>query len=165
MQLTIRNWQRTRKLHLPLLRRMVKTLLTEHLKVTDADLGIFLVAESEMTRLNENFLRHAGSTDVITFDYAELETRHPELETSLHGEIFVCVDEAVIQARKFRTSWQSEVVRYAIHGILHLLGYDDLKKAARRKMKAQENQWLRQLAAQFDFRRLDKARRASKLPA
>ena len=57
----------------------------------------------------------------------------------LHGEIFVCVDEAVLQARKFGTSWQSEIVRYIVHGVLHLLGFDDSSAGARRKMKREEN--------------------------
>jgi len=48
----------------------------------------------------------------------------PELQTLL-GEIYICVDEAVLQARKFGTSWQSEVIRYLVHGVLHLLGFDD----------------------------------------
>ena len=43
----------------------------------------------------------------------------------LHGEIFICVDEAIRQARRFGTIWQSEIVRYLIHGVLHLLGFDD----------------------------------------
>ena len=47
-------------------------------------------------------------------------------EPKIHGEMFICVDEAIVQAKKFKTNWQSEVVRYIIHGILHLLGHDDL---------------------------------------
>ena len=42
----------------------------------------------------------------------------------LHGEIFICVDEAIPQAKEFRTSWQSEIVRYIVHGVLHLLGHE-----------------------------------------
>ena len=156
MQLAIRNWQRSRKIDLPLLRRIVRSLLTQHLEVTGSDLGVFLVAAPEMTRLNENFLQHAGSTDVITFDYGETGKRKPT--ASLHGEIFVCVDEAMTQAKKFRTTWQSEIVRYIVHGSLHLLGHDDANTPARKKMKAVENRVVGQLAKEFDLRRLDKAR-------
>jgi rRNA maturation RNase YbeY len=72
----------------------------------------------------------------------------------LHGEIFVCLDEAVSQARQFHTTWQSEVVRYVVHGVLHLLGYDDLDTRARRKMKKAEDALVGRLARQFDFRGL-----------
>ena len=161
MQPAIRNWQRSRTVNLPLLRRITRALLNHHLEIAGADLGIFLVAAPEMTRLNENFLRHAGSTDVITFNYGE--TGKPKAAAALHGEIFVCVDEAVIQAKKFRTTWQSEIVRYIVHGTLHLLGHDDANGAARKKMKTVENRLLAQLAKEFDLRRLDKARSMPKL--
>ena len=44
------------------------------------------------------------------------------------GKSFVCLDEAVRQARRFHTTWQSELVRYVVHGVLHLLGYDDQRR-------------------------------------
>jgi probable rRNA maturation factor len=164
--LTIRNWQRTRAVDLRLLRRIIKALLAELLDIPQADLGIHLVAALEMTRLNETFLQHKGSTDVITFDYSN----HPRPQTPdprphLHGEIFICVDEAISQARKFRTTWQSELVRYIVHGILHLRGHDDLKSIARREMKRAENKLLGHLTKEFDFRRLDKRRPAPRLAA
>jgi probable rRNA maturation factor len=72
----------------------------------------------------------------------------------LHGEIFVCLGEALSQSHRFHTTWQGELVRYVVHGMLHLLGYDDLGKSVRRRMKAAEDALVRRLARQFDFRRL-----------
>ena len=63
----------------------------------------------------------------------------------IYGELFICVDDAVSQAKQFRTRWQAEVVRYAVHGVLHLLGYDDLEPHMRREMKRQENRLVRWL--------------------
>lgn len=151
ISLTIRNQQRTLAVNLRFLRAVGRQLFKELPQVHRAELGVYLVAAPEMTRLNEIFLQHGGSTDVITFDYAERETRNSEPGTNLHGEIFICVDEAVNQARRFRTTWPAEVVRYLIHGVLHLLGHDDHRPAARRTMKRAENQLLRSLAADFDF--------------
>lgn len=153
-QLTIRSRQRTREVDLRVLRRIVDGLFDELPRVEAAELGLILVAAPGMTRLNETFLRHAGSTDVITFDYSELETRNSELTPRLHGEIFLCVDEAILQARRFRTTWQSELVRYLIHGVLHLLGHDDHRSAARRKMKREEDRLLKSLSARFALSRL-----------
>jgi probable rRNA maturation factor len=93
---------------------------------------------------------HEGPTDVITFDYGENGTRNTH--HALHGEIFICVDVALTQARKFRTTWQSEVVRYIVHALLHLCGYDDLKPAGQRVMKRCENQLVRKLTTRFDPR-------------
>ena len=159
MNVVIANRQRARKINARLLKEIAEALLAD-LKIGGAELGINLVAAREMTLINETFLKHEGSTDVITFDYglgvppsggAALKKRNrlkPELQ-ALHGEIFVCVDEAVSQAKLFETTWQSEVVRYLVHGILHLLGHDDCRAAARRKMKREENRRLAGLSKKF----------------
>lgn len=167
MHVVLDNRQRTRGINLRLLKRITGALLAD-LNIEDAELGVHLVATREMTRLNEKFLRHQGATDVITFDYGPgvppsgglppEQTRRtnrlkPELQT-LHGEIFICVDEAVVQGESFKTSWQSEAVRYVVHGVLHLLGYDDSRPGERRKMKQAENRLLRQLSRRFSLAQL-----------
>ena len=169
MNVTIASRQRARKINRRLLKQITAALLAD-LKIEKADLGIHLVAAPEMTCLNEKYLRHAGPTDVIAFDYCDTtvgadvrrllnqkpapqkrrrETPCVVSHKNIHGEIFVCVDEAVLQARKFGTSWQSEMVRYIIHGILHLLGFDDSCAGARRKMKREEDRRLRAIARRF----------------
>lgn len=154
LRLTIRNHQRTRPVDSKFLRQVARALVAGIPQVQSAEVGVNLVAASEMTRLNETFLHHAGSTDVITFDYSEPGTRNLELSRKLHGEIFICLDEAILQARRFRTTWQSEVVRYLTHGVLHLLGHDDRRAADRRRMKREENRLLRALATRFALSRL-----------
>lgn len=141
--LTLCNRQRVRRLNLPLLRRLIRELLFDYEELS-ADLGVFFVASDEIARLNERYLAHAGSTDVITFDYAE-----PGDRTHLHGEVFICVEEAVIQAKRYRTTCQAEVVRYIIHGVLHLLGFDDSVPAARHRMKVEEDRALARLGRKF----------------
>jgi rRNA maturation RNase YbeY len=163
--LTIRNRQRTRPVSVSFFRQLAIAYLRDLLALRNFDLGLYLVAAPEMTRLNETFLHHPGSTDVITFDYTEpAEVSHQALRAAnklkdpqsplapaLHGEIFLCVDEAVLQARRFRTTWQSELVRYCIHGVLHLQGHDDHQPPARRRMKREENRFLHLLATRFDL--------------
>jgi probable rRNA maturation factor len=80
----------------------------------------------------------------------------------LQGEICICVDESLLQARKFRTSWQSEMVRYLVHGVLHLRGFDDLQSGDRRRMKREENRIHSILAERFALSRFALPRR--KLP-
>jgi probable rRNA maturation factor len=138
------NRQRTKTLNLASLRRVTETALNE-LGIQRWDLTFYFVGAKKMAGLNETHLGHPGPTDVITFDYADHATRNPQ--PVLHGEIFICVDIAVTQAREFRTTWQAEVIRYLIHGLLHLCGHDDLKSAARREMKRHENRLVRKLAS------------------
>jgi probable rRNA maturation factor len=154
MNIVIANRQRAKKINGRLLKQIVAGLFAE-LDVTKAELGINFVGAKEMATINGQFLQHEGSTDVITFDHAE----HAPGATrpALHGELFVCVDEAVLQAKNFKTSWQSEVVRYIVHGVLHLLGHDDRRGNDRRAMKRAENRLVRGLARRFSLAQIGRA--------
>ena len=145
----LRNSQRTQSLNARLLEKAAGFLLDDLLRLESYDLTIHLINAKKMTELNETILRHVGSTDVITFDYS-IDGPMPMLA----GEIIVCVDEALSQAREFRTTWQSELVRYLVHGVLHLQGFDDLRPGARLKMKREENRRLAELSRHFDLSKL-----------
>jgi rRNA maturation RNase YbeY len=103
--------------------------------------------------MNEEFLGHEGPTDVLTFDYSGPGT--------LHGEIVICTDEAVRQAKQFGTTPQMEIVRYLVHGLLHLRGYDDLTSAKRKKMKTAEDTWVRWVASKFPCDKVWSRKRAA----
>ncbi|MEI8288117.1 MAG: rRNA maturation RNase YbeY [Verrucomicrobiota bacterium] len=160
MNLVIANPQRTKKINTRRLKQVAAELFTE-LQITEAELGIRLVGTKEMARINRQFLQHEGSTDVITFDHTEKRKAGSKKRKKLHGELFICVDEAIKQAKKFNTHWQAEVVRYVVHGILHLSGYDDLKPELRRRMKREENRLVRHLESRFTLAQLS---RTAKMP-
>ncbi len=157
--LSLRNRQRVRRVDTALLRRIAVYLLEEQFQVPEFELALHLVSAAEMSRVNWTFLQHEGSTDVITFDHASKPATLTKPSGNLHGEIFICIDDAVNQARQFRTTWQSELTRYVIHGLLHLLGHDDHKPAARRRMKLEENRMVRIAAGQFPLVELDRTAR------
>ena len=154
--LSFQNRQRTRPLHLPLLRRITRHILETELAVPAYELGFQFVEPARMARVNEHFLQHAGSTDVITFDHGD-----GAADSALHGEAFICVADAVQQAREFGTIWPAEVVRYIIHALLHLRGHDDLQPTRRRVMKRKENRLLKKVESQFNLRALARAARHS----
>jgi len=162
------NRQKTRRLNLPLLRQLLRRLLEEWPPGREqsggqrtarpaaswhgGQVGVHFVQAAEMARLNEQFLGHAGSTDVLAFDYRE------EGEPGgTRGEIFISVDDAVAGAPRFRATWQLELARYLVHGLLHLRGYDDRGAAARREMKQEENRLLKALSRRFDWSKLERA--------
>lgn len=151
--LVLRNRQRTRELNLPLLRQIARHVLVNALNAPDYELGFHFVAAAEMARINEQFLQHQGSTDVITFDHGSVAARP-------HGEIFISVPDAVKQARQFETTWQSEIVRYLIHGLLHLHGLDDRHPDQRRQMKREENRLLRSVASAFRIDGIERRRQS-----
>jgi probable rRNA maturation factor len=148
-ELYVKNQQRSRPIDRRHLCRIIRSFLCDDLDREKYILGIYLVGDKTITRLNETHLRHAGSTDVITFDYTDTHS-----SPALIGDVFVCVEEAVRQSAKYRTTWQSEVIRYIVHGVLHLCGHDDQKPAARKKMKREEDRIVRSLSARFSFSRL-----------
>lgn len=139
-ELAFRNRQ-PQPINLAFLRRIVRTLLRDLLEVRAWSLCIHLIPGVEMARLNERFLHHIGSTDVLTFDYEEPDR--------LAGEVFISIDDTLEQARRYRAGWQDELIRYIIHGVLHLQGYDDTRAAGRRRMKSREDSLLEELQAQF----------------
>lgn len=151
-ELDIQNRQRTRRISIPALRDPLLALLTRDLNLESFEIGIHLVGPALMARVNQQYLNHEGSTDVITFDHAEPSPVFPARR--IHGEMFICVQDAIHQAGEFKTHWTSEVFRYAVHGILHLQGYDDLEPAARKVMKARENRWVKRLSSEFPIRRI-----------
>jgi probable rRNA maturation factor len=98
-------------------------------------LSIVLVDDSEIQKLNNEFLGKAFPTDVIAFPF-------PDAQDEIWGEIYISVDRAREQAKQYRVSYLEELVRLVIHGILHLLGYNDQIESDRKKMKEKEDCYL-----------------------
>lgn len=82
-----------------------------------AEISVALVSDAEIAALNQDYLQHEGPTDVISF------ALHEEGEPPL-GDIYVGVEQAARQAAEFGATPAEEVVRLAVHGTLHVLGYD-----------------------------------------
>ena len=176
-QLVIRNRQSVRGVNLPLLRQIGRHLIGQYLRYDFFELCLHLVEDAEMRRVHEQFLQDKNATDVITFDHSSLfklppAPRSTQQRPSLHGELYICLSEALSQARKFRTTWQMELSRYLVHGLLHLCGYNDQQPQARRRMKTVENRLVRRLANEFPLssllvtrRRPPRRRPASKPPS
>lgn len=91
--------------------------------------------DSRMIKLNGNYMGKYAPTDVIAFDLAEKSKRR-----YIEGEIYVNLQAARRQSLDFQLDYREEIARLCVHGFLHLLGYDDLKVADRKKMwKIQES--------------------------
>jgi probable rRNA maturation factor len=82
-----------------------------------AEISVALVGDDEIASLNSDYLQHEGPTDVISF--ALHEKGDPPL-----GDVYVGVDQALRQAAEFGATPAEEVLRLAVHGTLHVLGYD-----------------------------------------
>jgi len=121
---------RKKKLH-----QYVK-FVTQDLNLSLRSLEINFIDSETIKEINKNFLSHDYSTDIITFNYSDSQN-------IIDGEIFISVDDAKENAKKFKVKFQEEIGRLVAHGILHLIGFDDTTTDQRKKMKNQENQLLK----------------------
>lgn len=115
---------------------IVRTILRRE-GVRDAALSIVFVSSRKIRSLNRQYLRRDYVTDVLAFDSGD-DTRPGQVS----GDIAICVDMALRNAKAYQTSLDRELVLYVAHGILHLLGFDDHKPADIRKMRKKEQEIL-----------------------
>lgn len=116
---------------------LVQTLSTE-LKFTISNLEINFISDKSILDINKTYLKHNYTTDIITFNYSENLN-------NIDGEIFISIEDANNNSKKFKVTLSNELNRLIIHGILHLLGYDDLVTSDKRVMKRLENRLLSKL--------------------
>jgi rRNA maturation RNase YbeY len=93
---------------------------------------INFVSSSEILKINRRFLNHNYSTDIITFNYSEKRLL-------FDGEIYISLQDAEKNAKKYDNSLEQELMRLVIHGVLHLLEYDDKSDPEGDVMKKMEN--------------------------
>jgi rRNA maturation RNase YbeY len=102
-------------------------------KIGSAQINVVLVSDQELLQMNRTHLRHDYLTDVITF---------PLEQSPLEGEIYISIDRAREQAAEYGVGLYDEVRRLAIHGALHLAGYDDGSSQQREQMRSLEDHYL-----------------------
>ena len=103
-------------------------------RLDEADVAV--VGAGEMAWLNERYARHAGCTDVLSFDLTGPGAG------GLAAQIIVCADMAAAEAEKRNTSPRRELLLYVVHGLLHLMGHDDTTAGAAAAMHAREGELL-----------------------
>jgi probable rRNA maturation factor len=115
----------------------------------DADIcfggiNVVIVGGAEIRVYNAGFLGHDYVTDVISFlvDYKECGSNNGNVKKYLEGDILVCADAAIERADEFGWSPLEELFLYAIHGVLHLAGYDDKKITAKKRMQKKESEYI-----------------------
>jgi rRNA maturation RNase YbeY len=98
-------------------------------------LEVNIVSSEIVLELNKKYLKHNYNTDIITFNYSVDSSK-------LEGEIFISFDDAEKNSKRFRNSINEELKRLIIHGVLHLVGYNDSTKTEKRQMSKLENEYL-----------------------
>ena len=113
-----------------------QAILQDHGPAT-CRVSIAVVDDPTIHTLNRQYLQHDYATDVLSF---VLEQTHDLLE----GEVIVSGDTALAQADDYHSTPADELLLYVIHGLLHLVGFDDQTDALRKEMRCAEEVYLRQ---------------------
>lgn len=98
------------------------------------DINIIFCSDNYILDVNMKYLQHDYFTDIITFDYCEGEV--------LSGDLFISIDSVRENAGFYKTGFQDELNRVIVHGILHLIGYDDHSKEEIKVMRSKEDYYL-----------------------
>lgn len=103
----------------------------EGFKITE--LSFIFLTDEALLEINKQYLTHDELTDIITFDYSEVEKE-------IEGEIYISIDRVRENAKSFTTTFHVELNRVMIHGLLHLCGHKDKTKGQQNKMRQKENE-------------------------
>jgi len=106
--------------------------LKKEFSLTISFLSISFINSAKLLEINKEYLNHDYETDVITFNYS----KEP---SDIDGEILISFEEAKFNAKKFNVSYGEELSRLVIHGMLHLLNFDDNNEENKKIMKRMEN--------------------------
>jgi len=95
------------------------------------NINIIFCSDSYLLSINKEYLNHDYFTDVITFDMS--------VDDKISGDIFISLDKVKVNASEWSVSFESELFRVMIHGVLHLLGFDDNTEYRRKEMRKLED--------------------------
>ena len=98
------------------------------------EIAYIFCSDEKILEVNKEYLQHDYYTDIISFDYCE--------DNVISGDIFISLDTVKSNSEQFNTSYNDELHRTIIHGILHLCGINDKGEGEREIMEAEENKAL-----------------------
>ena len=112
-----------------------KVISSEEFK--EGDINYVFCDDDYLLKLNIEFLNHDTLTDIISFDNT--------IGKILQGDIFISIERVKENANNFNVSFQEELSRVIVHGILHYCGYNDKTDEEAKLMRAKENFYINQL--------------------
>ena len=107
-----------------------KVIISENKK--EGDINYIFCDDEYLVEINQQYLDHDTLTDIISFDYS--------VGNELHGDIFISVERVRENAQEFNVSFEEELQRVLVHGILHYCGYKDKSEAEELIMRTKEDE-------------------------
>lgn len=120
--------------------RWITSAIKEENSNGDA-INIIFCSDSYILKVNNDFLQHDYFTDIITFDYSELH----EGVNQISGDLFISIDTVHSNSDIYGVKFREELDRVIIHGILHLLGYNDKSVEEQIIIRGKEDYYLEKM--------------------
>ncbi len=98
-------------------------------------LNFIFTSDNYLHSINKTYLAHDSYTDIITFD-------NSTEQNVIEGDVFISVDRVKENAKKLNVGFEEELHRVIVHGVLHLLGFNDKSEKEKDEMRKTENHWL-----------------------
>jgi probable rRNA maturation factor len=128
-------FENIQKIDLP--KKRLLNFMDEMVKIENFSCGrinFIFCNDQYLLNINKEFLKHDYFTDIITFDYSK--------NKKLSGDLYLSVERITENAGKFGVSFLDEIVRVMIHGILHLIGYNDKTSDEKKMIREKEDIYL-----------------------
>lgn len=109
-------------------------VITDH-QLTLEDITYIFCSDEYLYNINQTYLNHDTYTDIITFD-------NSDEDDIIESDIFISIDRVKENASQLNISFTDELHRVIIHGVLHLIGYDDKDESSKAVMRQKENDYL-----------------------
>lgn len=139
---TVYNKQKDLSLSIANIKLMIPFLLT-HLGISTDEVILHFVSKTAIGKIHNTFFSDPSPTDCISFPMDSPQEEASEEKHRILGEVFVCPQIALEYAKEQKLDPHKETALYIIHGILHLLGYDDITPSDRRQMRKMEQKCLK----------------------
>ena len=138
VKVAVRNLQKKIPINPKRITKTVLKILSQEGIKKSGEITVCFVNDSKIKELNLKYLGKSNPTDVIAFDVAE-----PKCKDEIFADIVISTDRAIDNADAFGTSPYFELYLYVIHGVLHILGYDDRNIKDKLLMRKKEKNLLK----------------------
>lgn len=119
-----------------LLKSWIKQVIANENKISDS-INFIFTSDKYLLEINKKFLSHNYFTDIVTFNYCT--------DNLINGDIYISIETVKNNSIRFNVSMIEELYRVMVHGLLHLIGYDDSNELEKSRMREKEDFYLDRL--------------------